>query len=65
MKTEVERWIEAGKVLALDPSAKVLCPRCTSTYLTVRDVPLGPTKMERHLRCASCGAYNAIIGPKG
>ena len=61
MSNETQLWIEAGKTLAADPDAKVRCPRCGGDHLLVQDVPAGPTKIERHLRCPSCGAYNAIL----
>jgi hypothetical protein len=61
MSTETERWIEAGKTLAVDPAAKVSCPRCLDAYLMVTDVtvPNQPGLMERHMQCPKCDAYNA------
>jgi hypothetical protein len=64
---ERQRWVEAGKILAADPRAQVLCPRHGDGYLTVTDVPVAgdPTQLERHLRCPVCGAQNIIRNPRG
>jgi len=64
MNTETQRWIEAAKVLAMDPTAKVRCPRNNDSDLEVEDVVINETHLERHLRCPKCGAYNAILLPK-
>jgi len=61
MSDEMQKWIEAGKTLAANPDAKVKCPCCGTAFLSVQDVPAGHTKIERHLRCPTCGAYNAIL----
>jgi len=62
MNKETSRWIEAGKLLALDSQAQVPCPRCQEADLTVTDVslPNDPQLIERHMSCPRCGAYNAI-----
>ncbi|MEP6649253.1 MAG: hypothetical protein ABJA74_04975 [Lapillicoccus sp.] len=64
---EWQRWVEAAKILADDPRARVLCPRNEDEYLEVTDVPLeGDTEqVERHLRCPGCGASNSILKPAG
>ncbi|TGQ66636.1 MAG: hypothetical protein E5V49_05265 [Mesorhizobium sp.] len=56
-----ELWIEAGKMLALDPKVSVKCPDCGEADLKVFDTPAGATHFERHLRCLECGAYNAQL----
>jgi predicted RNA-binding Zn-ribbon protein involved in translation (DUF1610 family) len=53
-------WIEAGKILAVDPKAVVKCPDCGEAELTVFDAPSGAARIERHMRCPKCGAYNAL-----
>jgi uncharacterized C2H2 Zn-finger protein len=62
MQDETQRWIQAAKTLADDPSAKVPCPRCSAESLQVEDVPnpADPEVMERILRCPRCGAMNAL-----
>lgn len=52
-----------GKVLAKDASAKVRCPENEDDFLVVEDVlpAANPTHVERHLRCPTCGAYNALL----
>ena len=61
MSNETRQWIDAGKILAVDPTATVVCPRCGNADLVVHDVSASPTTIERHLRCPVCGAYNAIL----
>lgn len=56
------RWIEAGKVLAQDASAKVLCPVCQAVVLEITDVrnESNPIELERHMICKACGARNSL-----
>jgi DNA-directed RNA polymerase subunit RPC12/RpoP len=55
-------WIAAGKILANDPKASVLCPVCKTEYLVVQDVPdLNSTKFERIMSCPNCGARNILL----
>jgi len=61
MKEESRRWIEAAKVLASDPSQIVRCPDRDDGVLIVEDVVSSdPTRMERYLRCETCGAWNVM-----
>ena len=64
--SEWQRWVKAAKVLALDPTAQVLCPHNLDGYLQVTDVPSSqdPSQIERHLRCPVCGATNIILNPR-
>lgn len=57
-----KRWIEAGKVLAQDANAQVLCPVCQADTLKVADVrsEINPTELERHMKCSACGAHNSL-----
>lgn len=56
------RWLEAGKRLARDSEAKILCPVCQQATLTVQDVPLeGTNRFERLLRCPQCDAANVLL----
>ena len=41
MSPEAERWVEAAKVLAMDPTAKVVCPQRLDGTLAVHDEPCG------------------------
>lgn len=56
------RWIEAGKTLAGDPAATVLCPVCAAGNLEVEDVenPRNTMEIERYLRCPICLAVNIL-----
>lgn len=58
---ETQRWIAAAKILGLNPSAEVLCPRCEASFLEVQDVKAAPDVLERILRCRSCSAMNAML----
>lgn len=63
MSNEItNRWIEAGKNIAIDPNAKVLCPVCQKVFLQVTDVrnSTNTSEVERHMVCNECGAYNAL-----
>ena len=63
MNSEVtKRWIEAGKVLAQDANAKVLCPVCQAETLKITDVrnESNPIELERHMSCTACGASNSL-----
>ena len=55
-------WINAGKLLANDPTLQVLCPECKIHYLVVQDVRSeeDTTVMERQLICRFCGAHNYL-----
>jgi len=61
MRSEAEKWIEAGKILASDPSATVRCPERDDGVLRVRDQMAPDGKMmERYLFCDTCGARNVL-----
>jgi len=62
MNDETRRWIEAGKTIAVDANAKVLCPHCLSEFLEVRDFhnTSAPEEIERAMRCPVCGTRNAL-----
>jgi len=63
MNSEViKRWIDAGKILAEDPSTEVDCPVCQSSKLKIADVrnEANPVELERHMICESCGASNSL-----
>ncbi len=57
-----KKWIAAGKILAVDPTAKVRCPVCGEADLIATDVPVeGGKKFERIMRCPNCGARNILL----
>jgi hypothetical protein len=64
---EWARWVEAAKILAADPKAKVRCPRNQDGFLEVEDgvTSTRPRHIERYLRCPMCGATNVIKDPSG
>lgn len=66
MRPSTQRWIEAGKTLALDVNAKVLCPECQRGYLKTKDFELGKTgEVERLMFCEVCGGRNYLLKPLG
>ncbi len=55
-------WIEAGKLLAVDPTTPVPCPVCGQGNLVVQDVEIeGSNKFERIMSCPNCGARNILL----
>lgn len=56
------RWIEAGKLVAVNPESKVICPVCEKAFLQMTDVRNEKyfSELERHMVCNECGAYNAL-----
>jgi uncharacterized C2H2 Zn-finger protein len=62
MNDETQRWIEAGKAIAADPQAKIICPRCADEFLEVEDFsnPSAPDEIERVMKCPKCGAWNSL-----
>lgn len=55
-------WIEAGKLLAVDPTMSVPCPVCGVANLVVQDVVIeGSNKFERIMRCPNCGSQNILL----
>jgi hypothetical protein len=65
--TAEQRWLEAGRILALDPHSPVRCPRIEDDTLAVTDVPLAgqPGPLEPHPHRPTCGAHDAIPNPTG
>lgn len=63
MKNDItKRWIEAAKILGINPNENILCPVCQQSFLKVQDVKNenNPLEIERHMNCELCGAYNAL-----
>ena len=56
------RWIEAGKLIAKNRDALVLCPLCQSANLRVEDVHVvgDQSLIERYMTCPSCNAQNSL-----
>lgn len=55
----VKEWIDAGKILAVDPSASVDCPDCGKAKLEVVDGRSGEL-LERWMKCPACGSFNTL-----
>lgn len=55
MNDVTKKWIDAGMILAKDPSAIVLCPECEKGRLQVKDETImGLNKVDRYLICENC-----------
>ena len=58
-------WIAAGKLIAADPNAVVVCPAHRDGNLIVEDIPINNSeKFERIMRCPNCGARNILLMTK-
>jgi hypothetical protein len=57
---EWRRWIEAAKILAVDPKAAVACPACGKGTLLVIVSRYGADKIDRHMQCPVCYARNVL-----
>ena len=55
-----QRWLEAAKILAVDPKATVLCPKCGEGALQVTDARQDALKLDRYMRCPICLAHNVM-----
>lgn len=61
MEIRIKKWIEAGEILAKDPTAIVICPACGKGRLLVKDEPIsGLDAVDRYLVCDNCGKYSVI-----
>lgn len=57
---EFRRWLEAAKILAVDPKAAVTCPRCGEGSLQVSDARHGGSEHYRYMNCPVCHAVNGM-----
>jgi|JI10StandDraft_1071094.scaffolds.fasta_scaffold42332_2 predicted RNA-binding Zn-ribbon protein involved in translation (DUF1610 family) len=66
MNDRWKEWASAGKTLAADPTAKVLCPECYQGFLVVEDryPESSVDKFERCLQCPKCGKLNILLMTK-
>ena len=54
-------WLDAAKVLAINPEAIVSCPECRIGKLKVKDEPIEQwNKIDRYLYCDACGRWNVL-----
>lgn len=61
MKEETKVWLEAGRILEVNPKAIINCPHCNTGTLKVIDEPIKAwNKIDRYLLCESCGHWNVI-----
>lgn len=59
---KTQKWIEAGKIIAQNPNAKVLCPECGKNNLEVQDIrnENNSSELERIMECPVCKARNIL-----
>ena len=55
-------WIKIGKLVAINPKVKILCPICHLADLEIKDIKnnLNSKELERHIFCNTCGAHNSL-----
>jgi len=54
MTETIELWIEAAKVLAVNPTAIVSCPKCQVGKVIAKDQPF-EDQIDHFLYCETCG----------
>jgi len=54
-------WIEAAKILSVNPTSQVKCPECSNSYLEVSDqyIP-GQQIFERFIKCPKCNGSSIL-----
>ncbi|MCQ1528818.1 hypothetical protein [Lutispora saccharofermentans] len=62
ISSKTQKWIEAGKLIAENPDAKILCPECEQNNLEVKDIrnDNNVSELERIMYCSNCGARNIL-----
>lgn len=61
-RQQLALWLDAGKTLAQDPSARVVCPSCGLGILQVRDeIVWNGERIERWMKCDNCGKANTLL----
>ena len=54
-------WLEAAKIFATNPHAKITCPECNVGEIVIKDeISKDQKKLDRYLVCNSCGKWNVI-----
>lgn len=58
----MQKWIEAGKILAVNPTTLVSCPACGKSNLSICEFRSkgDPSVVERTMACQICGASNSM-----
>lgn len=62
MSEKAKKWIEAGKLLAIDPNANISCPECGLSHLETKEIidEHYTKEIERMIYCPKCDAKNFI-----
>jgi len=65
MEEKTKKWIEAAKILGINPAAEVVCPECGVGKLLCKDEPIEIWgKIDRYLVCDNCGKWNVMTMDK-
>jgi hypothetical protein len=54
IEPQSQRWIEAIRILGLDPKATVACPECGQGTLRVFETRMGGDRLARDMQCTVC-----------
>jgi ribosomal protein L40E len=59
---KAKKWIDAGKLFAVDSTATTICPECETNKLRAKDTvsEKNPYEIEREIFCSNCGAKNYL-----
>ena len=61
MPTTIDKWINAANALANNQNEQVLCPECSTAYLSVQNIHLdNGIVAERMIYCNQCKAKNYL-----
>lgn len=55
-------WIRAVCALADQPRQAVACPHCDHPSLSIKYLPVGFDKLDRHVFCIACGEESYLYG---
>jgi transposase-like protein len=63
MNGRMKQWLEAAKILAVDPTAQIVCPKCGEANLLVTDIPYrgDASRWERHIQCPACHTTGSVL----
>lgn len=63
MNRRMQEWLDAAKILAANPTATVVCPKCGNANLVVTDIPYlaDKSRWERHILCPACHTTGRIL----
>jgi hypothetical protein len=60
ISSERRRWIEAAKILAVDPKAVIACPEYGKGTLRIIDARQDAIKLDRYMQCTVCRRHEVM-----